>query len=119
MIACTIFTSAGQLLWKAGALKISFSDPLSFFNVPFLLGCSLYVFGSFLLILALRKGELSILYPVIATSYVWVSILAPLFFANEHFNGWKLAGVIFIIASICILGFGSSRKKDVTLKVES
>ncbi len=109
MVACTIFTSSGQLFWKAGAVKINFYQPLTFFNAPFIAGCLLYVVGSFLMILALKKGELSILYPVIATSYVWVSILAPLFFPNESMNGWKWAGISIILFSICLLGWSSSR----------
>ena len=109
MIACTIFTSAGQLLWKAGALKISFSNPSTFFNLPFIAGCVLYVIGSLLLILALRRGDLSVLYPVIATSYVWVSILAPFFFPAETTNLWKWAGVLLILFSVCLLGWSSSR----------
>ena len=109
MIACTIFTSVGQLLWKAGAIKINFHDPFTFFNVPFLLGCALYVIGSLLLILALKNGELSVLYPIVATSYVWVSILAPFFFPQETMNGWKWAGVLLILGSIGLLGWSSSR----------
>src|SRR3989344_4863380 len=109
MIACTIFTSTGQLLWKAGALKISFSSPLTFFNLPFIAGCVLYVVGSLLLILALKRGELSVLYPIIATSYVWVSILAPFFFPTEVMNAWKWAGVLLILFSISLLGWSSSR----------
>ena len=109
MIACTIFTSAGQLLWKAGALKITLYNPLSYFNVPFVLGCVLYVIGSLLLILALRKGDLSVLYPIVATSYVWVSILAPFFFPAEIMNGWKWSGVMLILFSISILGWSSSK----------
>lgn len=109
MIACTIFTSAGQLLWKAGALKISFSNPLSFFNIPFIAGCLLYVIGSLLLILALQRGDLSVLYPVIATSYVWVSIFAPLFFPTEIMNIWKWLGVLLILFSVSLLGWSSSR----------
>lgn len=108
MIACTIFTSAGQLFWKAGALKISFFNPVSFFNLPFIAGCSLYVVGSLLMILALKKGELSVLYPVIATSFVWVSVLAPFFFPTEAMNGWKWAGVLLILFSISLLGWSSS-----------
>lgn len=110
MIACTIFTSAGQLLWKAGSLRISFSNLLTFFNLPFLLGCVLYVIGSLLMILALKKGELSVLYPVVATSYVWVSLLAPVFFPGDSLNGWKLAGVLVILASISLLGWSTSRQ---------
>ena len=100
MILCTIFTSTGQLLWKAGALRITFSNPLTFFNFPFIAGCLLYVMGSILLILALRKGDLSVLYPVVATSFVWVSLLAPIFFPTESLNWWKVAGVSLIIFSI-------------------
>ena len=109
MIACTVFTSAGQLLWKAGAERISFSNLLTFFNLPFLGGCVFYVFGSLLLIIALKKGELSVLYPIVATSYVWVSILAPFFFPTESMNSWKWMGVLLILFSICLLGWSSSR----------
>lgn len=111
MIACTIFTSAGQLLWKAGSLKIIFSNPLTFLNFLFIVGCVSYVAGSILMILAFKKGELSVLYPVVATSYVWVSILAPLFFPNEAMNGWKWAGVLLILFSISFLGWSSSSLK--------
>ncbi|MDP3698605.1 MAG: EamA family transporter [Nanoarchaeota archaeon] len=109
MLACTIFTSSGQMFWKAGALRINFSDPFSFFNAPFILGCLLYIVGSILMILALKKGELSMLYPIIATSYVWVSILAPFFFPNESMNVWKWAGVLLILFSVILLGWSSSR----------
>ena len=108
MAACTIFTSAGQLLWKAGALKISFSNPLTFFNLAFMVGCLSYIIGSILMILAFKKGELSMLYPVIATSYVWVSIFAPLFFPMEVMNIWKWAGVLLILFSVCLLGWSST-----------
>ncbi|MBI4147481.1 hypothetical protein HY494_02410 [Candidatus Woesearchaeota archaeon] len=108
MIACTIFTSAGQLLWKAGSLQITFSKPLTFFNLPLIVGCASYVVGSILMILAFKKGELSVLYPVVATSYVWVSILAPFFFPSEAMNGWKWAGVLLILFSISFLGWSSS-----------
>ncbi|HLD39955.1 MAG TPA: EamA family transporter [Candidatus Nanoarchaeia archaeon] len=113
MIACTIFTSSGQMFWKAGALRINFSNPFTFFNVPFIVGCLLYIVGSVLMILALKKGELSMLYPIIATSYVWVSILAPFFFPTEVMNVWKWAGVLLILCSICLLGWSSSRVSEV------
>jgi len=113
MIACTIFTSAGQLLWKAGSLRISFSNLLTFFNLPFVLGCGLYVIGSLLMILALKKGELSVLFPVVATSYVWVGLLAPVFFPGDGLNPWKLTGILIILASISLLGWGSTRQTSI------
>jgi len=43
---------------------------------------------AFLLILALRDGELSMLYPIIALTSVWVNILSMYFF-GDHMNFWK------------------------------
>ena len=54
-----------------------------------------------LAVVLLKKGELSVLYPIVATSYVWVSILAPFFFPTESMNSWKWMGVLLILFSIC------------------
>ena len=45
---------------------------------------------------ALRHGELSILYPLIALGYVWVTITAVLAF-HETMNPLKITGLVLII----------------------
>ena len=125
---CTLFTSAGQLLWKAGVTFFNFSPPLSshllsFLNLPFLLGCISYGIGLLLMLLAFRSGELSVLYPIVATSYVWVSIASPFFFATERMNVWKWAGVLLIVVSVFFLtrngkSLEQKEKNESALKAE-
>jgi len=62
-------------------------------NVPAGGGYSLYGLSTILLVLALRDGELSILYPVISLTYVWVTVLSFAFLksrshlqAGRHFD---------------------------------
>ena len=102
----TLLTSSAQILWKIGSrtLELNFASILS--NYYFLGGILLYVIGGILLIVSLRGGEVSVLYPIIATSYIWVSLLSTRFL-NESMNFFKWGGVLTIIAGIALIGFGS------------
>ena len=104
---CTLFGAAAQILIKHGANSLASGSPVAMISNPFLVaGYSLYGLSTLLLILALRDGELSILYPVISLTYVWVTLLSFLFF-KERVNTWKLAGVGIIVAGVAMLGKGS------------
>jgi multidrug transporter EmrE-like cation transporter len=109
MIVCTIFTSVGQILLKFGVDIFDKNHVLSLFNVPLILGFFAYVIGAMLMLAAFRVGELSVIYPIIATSYVWVSLISPLLFPDVM-NVWKWLGVLTILLSVTILGF-SGRKE--------
>jgi uncharacterized membrane protein len=61
-----------------------------------------------LLVIALKDGELSLLYPVIALTYVWVTILSFLIF-HDQINQWKLAGILLIMCGVVVLGKGGRR----------
>ena len=62
--------------------------------------------GGTLLIIAFKGGEVSVLYPIIATSYVWVSLLS-MKFLDEKINIFKWIGISIIIAGIILIGYGS------------
>ena len=109
MVFCTLFTSTGQILWKMGVSQIDFANLLTAFNLPFLLGFVSYGLGAILMLIAFKSGELSILYPIVATSYVWVTLLSPFFFA-EIISPLKWVGIVIIVLSVSILGFGSTKK---------
>src|SRR3989338_1963357 len=111
MVLCTIFTSLGQILWKLGVNKYISNDIFSLLNIPFVLGFVSYGLGAVLMLIAFRRGELSVLYPIVATSYIWVSIISPRLFPDDFMNAWKWAGVVIILISVSILGWASSRKK--------
>ncbi|MFH0979181.1 MAG: EamA family transporter [Candidatus Woesearchaeota archaeon] len=106
MFLCTLFTSFAQLFYKKGALALSPSVEGILFNTFLLIGICLYVVGAFLMLAALRGGELSVLYPIIATSFIWVSLISA-FFLGESMNILKWFGVASIIFGISLIGFGS------------
>ncbi len=74
---------------------------------PLFAGYCLYGLNTVLLVFALRDGELSILYPIIALTYVWVTILSVVLF-HETMNFFKLAGVTIVVIGVAVMGKGRS-----------
>ena len=77
-------------------------------NIPLMSGYALYGLSTVLLVLALKDGELSLLYPVIALTYVWVTGLSFLIL-RETVNPFKLAGIVIIVIGVAVLGRGGKR----------
>ena len=105
VIFCTLLTSSAQILLKFGAVRL----PEVVTNVPLLVGLCIYAFAAAALIVSFKGGEVTVLYPIIATSYVWVMMLSNVFL-NEQLVPLKFAGVFSIIAGICCIGLGSKSK---------
>ena len=102
----TLLTSSAQLLWKKGSATLTFDISSIIINYYILGGILLYIIGGTLIILAFRGGEVSVLYPIIATSYIWVSFLSVKFL-GEIMNNFKWIGIASIIAGIVLIGYGS------------
>ncbi len=101
---CTLIGAAAQILLKIGATQLTSSNPLRMLMNPWLFsGYALYGMSTVLLILALRKGQLSLLYPVISLTYVWVTILSLLIF-KESMNVYKVVGLSVVVAGVAVLG---------------
>jgi len=115
VLGCTVFAAGAQVLMKFGAMHpmpgINPADLASVFgflkallgNWQLLLGYSMHACNAFLLILALRDGELSMLYPIIALTYVWVNLLSMYIF-HEQLNLWKCVGILLIIGGVATMG---------------
>ena len=76
-------------------------------NFNLILGLTLYVLSAVVFIFALRGGDLSLLYPLVSISYVWVSLLSVKFL-GEKMNKYKWLGIGFIILGVSLIGAGSS-----------
>ena len=101
---CTLFGVAAQYFVKLSGMQLATLSVTALLqNFPLWAGLSLYACSTGLLILALRDGELSLLYPVISLTYVWVTILSVAVF-HEHVNGYKLAGISIICCGVALLG---------------
>jgi len=106
-----VLTTSAQISWKYGADKLVI-DPISILlNYNIWLGFVFYGIGALMLIYALKYGELSVLYPVIATSYIWVALLS-LFLFSEPLNFFKVIGILLIVLGVSLIGYGS-RSEDV------
>lgn len=109
VIFVTFLTSTGQILYKLGADRIIWEEIMSIvLNYHLILGVIIYLISAVLLIVAFKGGELSVLYPFIATSYVWVTLFAA-FFLNELLNFYRWLGVGVIIIGVCFIGWGSKQ----------
>jgi drug/metabolite transporter (DMT)-like permease len=111
VVCCTIIGAGAQILIKRGADALGGNPTMvqaamaMVLNPALLAGFSMYGVSMVLLVLALRHGELSLLYPMFAMTYVWVTILSVLVF-HESMNVFKLAGIAIIIGGIAVLGRG-------------
>lgn len=106
VFCCTLLGAAAQILLKTGANQLAHPSILAMVtNLSLLGGLSLYGVSTLLLVLALKDGELSMLYPVIALTYVWVTLLS-LFIFHDRVNPVKMAGIAIIVIGVAILGRG-------------
>jgi multidrug transporter EmrE-like cation transporter len=109
VFCCTILGAAAQVLMKTGANHLVHPGLVGMAtNLPLMGGYCLYGISTLLLVLALKDGELSLLYPVIALTYVWVTVLSFLIF-HDDINPWKLAGIVLIVTGVAVLGKGGKR----------
>jgi len=112
---CTLFGVAAQFLIKTSTSHAMFtaSGRLSLTalltNYPLWAGLTCYGASTLLLILALRDGELSLLYPVISLTYVWVVALSALVF-HESLNAGKVVGVGLICGGVALLGMERNKR---------
>jgi multidrug transporter EmrE-like cation transporter len=104
VFCCTLLGAAAQILMKTGANKLTQPTLMQMAtNVPLMAGYCLYGISTVLLVLALRKSQISLLYPIISLTYVWVTILAVMIF-GESMNVYKVIGLSILITGVAVLG---------------
>ena len=110
IVLFTLLAAAAQVLFKFGTNRLQGHVSLLAIatDFPLIGGLVLYGLGAAMMILALRHGELSVLYPLISLSYVWVAILSVAIF-GEMMNPYKIAGICVIMAGVGVMGMGSQK----------
>ncbi|MFL6352114.1 MAG: hypothetical protein ACJ74Z_09715 [Bryobacteraceae bacterium] len=128
VFSCTVIGAIAQMLIKTGAGQLRahvtltdvLHDPMLILrfgigiasNLKLFCGYCLYGVNTFLMALALKGRELSRLYPIIALTYVWVTLLS-LIFLSEQMNFFRAMGIAFIVGGVSILGLKQSGKNSV------
>lgn len=100
----TVVGASGALVLKVGTSKYRLRE--MFFTYYFWGGALLYALSTVLYILALRNEHLSVLYPLVSTSYLWTTIFGVRFL-GEKMNIWKYFGLVGIILGVILIGIGS------------
>ncbi len=103
---CTLVTAAGQILLKLASDRLALDFIKLITNYVLIAGCIVYLIGAVMLIIALKGGELSILYPIFSLTFIWVTIASKFIF-GEFIGPMKWIGIIFIIAGVSLIGVGS------------
>jgi len=99
---CALAGSMGQLLFKTGSASVGMSLSSWLTNWRVLAGFFLYGVSAIGFIVALKHGKLSLLYPVIATSYIWVTLLS-VWFLGEKANMYHWVGIALILSGVAII----------------
>ena len=106
VILATLVGALGPILLKKASSKKLSSIKFIFTNYNLLGGVALYAVGTLLFIPSLKGGDLSVLYPFVSLSYIWVSLLSVKFL-GEKMNAIKWFGIGLIIIGVSFIGFGS------------
>ena len=100
--------SIGQLEFKQGANNLQWDIKLLLTNYHLIAGLVVYALSTVLYVYALNKENLSILYPIIATSYIWTLIFSKIFL-KEPVGLTSWAGVFFILLGVTLIAAQAGR----------
>lgn len=97
--------SFGAVFLKSGADRLKRDLWHLLTNWRLALGVSCYLLSTVFFVSGVRKGELSVLYPLVSVGYMWTMLWSRLIF-NERITVNKVIGVGLILAGAVFLGLG-------------
>ena len=106
VVICSFLGALGSLYLKRGANRLSSNIRFVIFNINLIKGILIYGIATIAFIPALKFGELSVLYPFVALTYIWAILLSKKYL-KEKINYFKWIGVILIIIGVTFIGLGS------------
>jgi len=129
ILCAAIATAMAQIVLKIGSrlkltgLKMELHQGLNslggVFNTSsemfhfFMIGTGFFLFMVTMVILAkgFKGGDMSVLYPIFASSFIWNIIFSSIFL-KEKITLFKILGVLIIVTGIGLIGFGHERNKE-------
>ncbi|MBM3788587.1 MAG: hypothetical protein FJW30_29990 [Acidobacteria bacterium] len=99
--------SIGAAFLKSGADRLHRQIFSIWTNWHLAAGIVLFVLSSLLYLKGLKKGELTILYPMVSFGYFWTLLWSRIFF-GEPLTSSKLGGLALIAAGIVLLALAAS-----------
>jgi len=106
VLSASFVGSFGPIMLKkaSGSISLRIRDLIK--NYYLILGFLFYALGTVLFVPALKGGELSVLYPLVAITYVLVSFWS-IKLLDEKMNLKKWAGVLLVVIGVVFIGLGA------------
>ena len=99
-----VLGAAGQYLYKEGARSASGSLAGYLLNLRILGGVAAYIAVMALFVAAFRRGgELSVLYPIYASTFIWAALIA-LFAYGTPIRPVNVLGMGLLVAGMYLMG---------------
>jgi drug/metabolite transporter (DMT)-like permease len=94
----SVFLKSGSQLLRGGFKML--------FNWKLGAGVLLFVISSLFFVQGIRRGELSVLYPMVSLGYVMTLFWSRIFF-GERLTSGKMLGLALIVVGVFFVGLGS------------
>ena len=105
-ICAGLLGASGAVLLKKGADRLKLSVPDLVRNWQMILGVGCYAASVFFFVPALKGGEVSVLFPLVSLTYIWVALLSVKFL-GEKMTRQKWIGIALVILGVALIGLGS------------
>jgi drug/metabolite transporter (DMT)-like permease len=104
VLMASFIGSFGAVFLKLGSRHLS-RGIQGALNWQLAAGLALFLGSSVPFVMALKHGELSVLYPMVSLSYVWAMLWSRLLF-KEAVTAGKIGALAMILAGIVCIGVG-------------
>lgn len=109
VFVASLFGSFGAVFLKSGAQKLHHGLRYLILNLHLAAGVALFLGSSAFYVLGLKRGEVSVLYPMVSLANVWTLAWSRLFF-KEPITRAKTMGLLLIMVGVCFIGLGAETR---------
>ena len=102
MLLTALFSAIGQIFFKYGSDQVGTTVTSWLLNYYLIIGLTIHGIGFYFMISAFKYANLSIIYPVLATSYILVAIFSNIFL-KEKIQVIQWFGMFAIVFGIFLI----------------
>jgi len=109
VLAASFLGSFGAVFLKSGAQKLKHGLRYLILNLRLAAGVALFLGSSAFYVLGLKRGEVSVLYPMVSLANVWTLAWSRIFF-KEPVTRAKTIGLLLIMVGVVFIGLGAENR---------
>lgn len=109
VLAASFLGSFGAVFLKSGAQKLRQGLRYLILNLRLAAGVALFLGSSAFYVLGLKRGEVSVLYPMVSLANVWTLAWSRIFF-KEPITRTKTMGLLLIMVGVFFIGLGAESR---------